>query len=321
MTAKKETAADFLARADEEVIVELGKQSRLSWRYDENGAERELMPVRMAAASRPGPFSEPFYRAEKWLRLKRNELRKAIVEDFDYATKRADYGRGHEATLVSDLAHSIGPICQAPYPVGPLLAAAVLVKIGLDKFCDGFGEPQTNTGSRWTLESALGLDLNKANECSIRGNQLLVAGQWREAVPLFEEALALCPWHFNALNDLTCIYGMYYPKCQQGLDYARQLYRRTLDSEPAVLDTIGWTGFRHGGDLDTVEVCLQEALKWMKPGESGYISVAYHLMAVLVARQKNDEATALYQKFSHFPPTNFMDKESLSEAAKLSRTV
>ena len=110
---------------------------------------------------------------------------------------------------------------------------------------------------------------------------------------------------------------MYYPKCQQGLDYARQLFGRILDNEPAVLDTIGWAGFRHGGNLDTVELCLDEALKWMNPGETGYVSVAYHLMAVLIARNKKDEAISLYQKFSEFPPINIMDEESLAEAAKL----
>jgi tetratricopeptide (TPR) repeat protein len=317
-TPKKE-ASDRVSALTEDLVCDLGGQSRLFWLYNEWGQERHLFPVRVGPSRRPGPYPEAFYAAQKWLRRNRDQLIKLIIEEFDYGAKRDDYGRGHEPELVRDLAKAIAPACEKPHPVDPVLAAAVLVRIGVDEFCRGYDEPKADSRS-WSLEKALGFDPDEANELAAKANGLLFAGRWKEAVPLFEKALALCPMHFNALNDLTYIYGAYYPKCEKGLEYARQLFHRTMQgapNEPEILDTIGWAGFRHGGDIDTVEALLREAVKWIKSGESGYISVAYHLMAVLVARGKRAEATTLFESFVDLPPTSTIDAESLGEAGQL----
>jgi tetratricopeptide (TPR) repeat protein len=303
----------------EDLVCDLGEQSHLFWLYNEQGQERDLLPIRMGPSRRPGPYPDAFYAAQKWLRRNRDQLVKLIVEEFDYGARRDDYGRGREADLVWDLAKVIAPACKEPHPVDPPLAAAVLVRIGLGEFCKGYEEPNSDSSS-WSLERALGLDPNKANDLTARANRLLYAGRWKEAVPLLENALSYCPLHFNALNDLTYIYGAYYPRCEKGLEYARLLYHRTLQgdpNEPEVLDTIGWAGFRHGGNIDTVEACLRQALKWVKQGESGYISIAYHLMAVLVAQEKRAEASTLFGTFVNLPPTTVIDSESLEQAKQL----
>jgi tetratricopeptide (TPR) repeat protein len=316
MNPNAELPEDLISRDTEHLVCKLGQQSGLSWRFDECGRERDLTPIRIGGVRRPGPYPEGFYRAQKWLRRKRLDLQRCIIEQLDYGSKREQYGRGREVLLVTDLATAIAPICHKPHPVDPLLVATLLVKIGLDNFCEGYDQDQTNL-ELWSLERALGLDSNEANNLAWKGNKLLIAGNWKDAVQLLERALTLCPLHFDALNDLTYIYGTNYPKCEQGLEYARQLFHRTIESEPAVLDTIGWAGFRHGGNIDTVEVCLREALKGLKPGESFYITVAYHLMAVLIAREKNGEAYSLFEQFVHFPATNAIDEESLTSAKQL----
>ena len=127
-------AENRLSASIEDVVCDLGEQSRLFWLYNEQGQERQLFPVRVGPSRRPGPYPEAFYAAQKWLRRNRDQLVKRIIEEFDYGAKRGDYGRGREAELVRDLAKVIAPACEKPHPVNPILAAAVLVRIGLDEF-------------------------------------------------------------------------------------------------------------------------------------------------------------------------------------------
>src|SRR5256885_9042787 len=100
----------------EELVCNLGEQSRLFWLFNEAGQERMLFPVRIGPSRRPGPYPEAFYAAQKWLRRNRTGLLKLIVEEFDYGSKREKYGRGDEAELVRDLAKVIAPVCEEPHP-------------------------------------------------------------------------------------------------------------------------------------------------------------------------------------------------------------
>ena len=58
----------------------------------------------------------------------------------------------------------------------------------------------------------------------------------------------------------------------------------------------------------------------MQTGESGYITVGYHLMAVLAAQEKYADAIHLFDKFVDLPPTTTIDSESLHAAKELRRS-
>jgi tetratricopeptide (TPR) repeat protein len=207
-------------------------------------------PVRASLYAPPGPFPENFYRAEKWLRAKQPELQKAIIQDLKFGEKQAHYHRGKETDLVCDLANAIEPICREPYPVDPIVVAVLLVRLGLNQFCRRYG--QASYSRDWSLESALGINSQAANVAAERAYALLLGGNWKDALALYEEAIANNKQHMGALNDMAFIYATYMPGTERGLRIARwvaqETYRGSV-SEAAVMDTLGWSVFRHTGDV------------------------------------------------------------------------
>jgi len=322
MTEERTTADQLLSIPADDFVAELGSViSRLSFVHEMETSGALYLPFREPPPP-PSPYPAAFYSAEEWLRNKRDQLLEAIVIEFDYGAKRNRYANQSSAKLVQDLAKAIKPVCDLPYQLDPLLVATMLVKIGLDEFCAGY-DPLTSDSQNWSLEKALGYDRLKANELTHKARALVRAGRWKRAVPLLESALRFCPLHFIALNDLTDIYARYYPKCDKGLEYGRKLFRQAELSghmEPEVLDTIGWAGFRHGGKINIVEDVLKRAEMSIRNGESGYITIGYHLMAVLAAQEKYSDARRLFEKFSKLPATTTIDSESLHAAKQLRNT-
>jgi len=306
----------------ERLACAVGRESNLWWLYDDEGQGRRLLPILTGPYTPPGPYPEAFYRAQKWLRLKRTEIQKTIIEVFDYGSKKDLYPRGKESDLVLDLADALAPLCHEPSPVDPTLVAALIFRLGLAEFCRDFDQ-----GPRfkpWSLEEALGFDAQAANEAASRGGALFYSGDWKAAIPFYQKALSHYPVHVAAMNDLAYIYATYLPGEKKGLEYAEFLLMNTSKGEAReceILDTAGWSYYRHAGDLVKSEEYLRDALKLRKPGEPYYISLAYHLMSVLKDANKIADLNVIYDTLSGVHATNQFDREAHVLAKKLVKGV
>ena len=291
------------------------------WVFDPQHGLRQRMtfPVRTGLYAPPGPFPENFYMAEKWLRAKQSALQKAIIHDLKYAESKARYGRGKEHDLIRDLANAIGPICEEPHRVDPIIVSVLLVRVGLAEFCKRYGKDAWRSDS-FSLERALGMNSQAANAAAERAYTLLLSGNWKDALALYEEAIANFGYHMGALNDIAFIYATYLPGDQHGLKIARwvaqETYRGTV-MEAAVIDTLGWSVYRHTGDVTEAEKHLRLASQQLEVGDQYYITASYHLVAVLVASGKTAEAETLYRSLAGCSPHNAIDRESYSAARQL----
>jgi hypothetical protein len=95
-------------------------------------------------------------------------LRKAIIQELKYPERKQKYGRGKEHDLIADLANAIASTCEKPYPVDPVLASLLLLRIGLDRFCS---DRSPGIGF-WTLADAMGINHRAADSAAKRGHRL-----------------------------------------------------------------------------------------------------------------------------------------------------
>jgi hypothetical protein len=148
----------------------------------------------------------------------------------------------------------------------------------------------------------------------------LLSGNWRGALTAYEDAVANNPGHMGAMNDMAFIFANYMPGTTKGLDLAewvaQETYRYTAP-ESAVMDTLGWSIFRHTNNAAKAEEYLRLAFRLIRPGDQFYISGAYHMMSVLCALGKRTEAETIFQTMSNCVPLNAIDKESYEAAVRL----
>jgi tetratricopeptide (TPR) repeat protein len=290
------------------------------WVSDSNGQLRQRMtfPVRTGLYTPPGPFAESFYMAERWLRSKRGALQHAIIHDLNYGESKARYGRGKEHDLILDLANAIAPVCKEPRSVDPIVVSVLLVRFGLAEFCRDYGKDLSSQS--FSLERSLGINSQAANVAAERAYTLLLSGDWQSALSLYEEAIANHGPHMAALNDIAFIYATYLPGNKYGLKIAswvaQETYRGSV-MECAVIDTLGWSVYRHGGDVEEAEKHLRYAFERVRPGDQYYITAAYHLMAVLLVVGKKHEAETIFSSLAECSPLNAIDQESYAAATAL----
>ena len=194
----------------------------------------------------------------------------------------------------------------------------VLLRLGIDEFCRDY-ESSLQPG-RWSIEEALGIDRRAAEAAAVRGNELLWQGHWQEAIPFLERALARYAFHRMALNDMAFICATHFPSDPRGLEYARRVYYNTYRGDPSecsILDTAGWVAYRCSHNLTLPEDLFRKALALVSPGTDGYVSIVYHLMAVLKDAEKIDEFRAFWQNIVRMKPINALDQESFAAAREL----
>lgn len=264
------------------------------------------------------PYPLNFYRTQNCLAEKRSQLKAAILDNFDYEAKKQLYPAGSTVQLVSDLSRTLEPLCKEPHPVNPILVATLLVKIGLERFCQDADKPL----GEWTLERALGWNAEAADAAIHRGNRYLFEGNWKEALKAFTEAISLSPAHLDALNMLGYVYATHAPEAEEGFAYAKRAGERTPagdHNEAAALETLGWAYYRQKHNLIEAERYIRAALNLMHPGQKYYITCVHHLMLVLKEAGKTTELNELYKTVEGSVPLNDIDKASYKEINELMR--
>jgi len=110
---------------------------------------------------------------------------------------------------------------------------------------------------------------------------------YRQAIPVYQDALRKQPQEWSILNDLAFLLAEYGPKTQdleQALFYAQQAQQRK-PGETAVFDTLGWIYFKKG-DIHRALDLLGKA----QSANPASVITNYHLGMALYKAGKRDQA-------------------------------
>ena len=195
--------------------------------------------------------SDVWSSAQKWLAQKKPLLKRIICEEWDYCSRRRDYGEDY-ARLARDVAEQIDGV------VGERLSdivAAILFKESLFSLCecgdvknlmreavDAYQRKQYDDRTYSLFAHITEIDPDNHRAHYYQGSIKLKQHRYEEAKPHYLKAMALNPTDGVYLNDLAYIYGTCGDDLEIAQDYAALALKMFSDdpvNRPASLDTLG----------------------------------------------------------------------------------
>lgn len=213
--------------------------------------------------------------AQKWLAKKKPALKRLICYEWNYCSRRSDYGEDYEK-LIGDVAILIAPIVSENLAE---IVATILFKESLFTLCECGDLKRLMSQAMNSLEQnpkdehnfelfARIVDLDPDNHRAHYGLGRVrsAQGRYEEAIPHYKRAMALSPSDPAYLNDLGYIYAEVKNDLEIAQDYVALSLKMVGDhpyNRAACLDSLGWVLCRRGEYREALR-CLRESVELVK---------------------------------------------------------
>lgn len=176
-------------------------------------------------------------------------------------------------------------------------------------------------GGYTDVESGAISGLSEYDVAVNRAAHLFDQGRWAECISILREIVQKDDSHFWAVNNLAYFLAEYTDDTEEALHLAERAFelgRNRIGLERAAAqDTLGWAYFRAGVELVKSEQLLRASLDSCAPDDHPLPFVLYHLIAVLSAAGKDEEARLLYERLVALPVRNAFQNYAKDSATLL----